>query len=182
MLLEKLEKFQLALLGFLLAGGLIIGVKNITNVVPTAGITVTGSAYQVVKSDSGRLEFQITAKQPTKALAYTLVKKQVPEVIAFLKSKGFVSFPRAYRSDNATVISCASGTGIRTITGLDAKVLWRESGINMSSSAELESLACHSDANISFMTYRIETFFYLIKVIRRKYKQIRTIPCRKIMF
>lgn len=89
MLLEKLEKFQLALLGFLLAGGLIIGVKNITNVVPTAGITVTGSAYQVVKSDSGRLEFQITAKQPTKALAYTLVKKQVPEVIAFLKSKGF---------------------------------------------------------------------------------------------
>lgn len=138
-----------------------------------------------VISEPGSFPESISHVEFFKELYMGRIDARMPEFIfrtSILKSKGFVSFPRAYRSDNATVISCASGTGIRTITGLDAKVLWRESGINMSSSAELESIACHSDANISFMTYRIETFFYLVKVIRRKYKQIRTIPCRKIMF
>ena len=84
------------------------------------------------------------------------IDARMPEFIfrtSILKSKGFVSFPRAYRSDNATVISCSSGTGIRTIAGHDAKVLWRESGINMSSSGALESIASHSDANISFFNW-----------------------------
>ena len=192
-----------------------------------------------VISEPGSFPESISHVEFFKELYMGRIDARMPEFIfrtSILKSKGFVSFPRAYRSDNATVISCASGTGIRTITGLDAKVLWRDSGINMSSSAELESLACHSDANISFfnwshkyfgkeyplsanvekrwivnllaslypdyslrelfwrllkyyrpvgggnMTYRIETFFYLVKVIRRKYKQIRKIPCRKIMF
>ena len=85
------------------------------------------------------------------------IDARMPEFIFrtrhFLKSGGFVNFIQAYRSDNATVISCASGTGIRTIAGHDAKVLWRESGINMSSSGALESIASHSDANISFFNW-----------------------------
>lgn len=85
---QQLEKFQLAILGLLLAIALVWGAKSITSSVPQDGISVTGSAYQIVKSDSGSLEFQITAKQPTKAAAYTLVQKQLPVVIAFLKSKG----------------------------------------------------------------------------------------------
>ena len=85
---QQLEKFQLAILGLLLAVALVWGAKSITSSVPKDGISVTGSAYEIVKSDSARLEFQITTKQPTKAAAYTLVQKQIPDVVAFLNSRG----------------------------------------------------------------------------------------------
>ena len=51
-------------------------------------ITVTGSAYQVVKSDSARLEFEITARKPNKQLAYNTVKSQLPVVMKYLEEKG----------------------------------------------------------------------------------------------
>lgn len=85
---EKLEKFQIAILGLLLACGIVFAAKSVTASVSKDGISVTGSAFEVVKSDSGRLEFEITAKQPTKIAGYNVVKKQLPEVMAFLKSKG----------------------------------------------------------------------------------------------
>ncbi len=50
----------------------------------------------------------------------------------FEQEGGFERFDHAIRSDNATVIKCAFAKGIRTID--DAKVLWRDSGINISSS------------------------------------------------
>ena len=51
-------------------------------------ITVTGSAYQVVKSDSARLEFEINARKPNKQLAFNTVKSQLPIVMKYLEDKG----------------------------------------------------------------------------------------------
>ena len=63
------------------------------------------------------------------------IDARMPEFIFrtrhFQKSGGFINFDLAYRSDNATVITAAKDRGIRTIP--NAKVLWRDSGINISS-------------------------------------------------
>lgn len=90
-------------------------------------------------------------------LLYTeRIDARMPEFIfrtQRLKDKGFVNFPRAFRSDNATVIQCASETGIRTISGNDSMIRWRDSGINMSSSKNHEATAGHSEANILFFNW-----------------------------
>lgn len=53
---EKFEKLQLVWLALILAFGLIIAVKSGTVTLSKDNISVTGSAYQVVKSDSARLD------------------------------------------------------------------------------------------------------------------------------
>ncbi len=55
----------------------------------------------------------------------------------FRQVGGFVEFDLAYRTDNATVMRCAQKRGIYTIP--DSKVLWRESGINVSSTKHVSS-------------------------------------------
>lgn len=87
-MLEKFEKLQLVWLAFILALGLIFAVKVGTNSVSKDSITVTGSAYQVVKSDSGRLEIELNARKPDKQSAYNAVKTQLPVVMKYLNDKG----------------------------------------------------------------------------------------------
>ena len=55
----------------------------------------------------------------------------------FIKEGGFENFQQAIRTDNATVIKCAFSKGIRTVEG--PHVLWRDSGINISSSVGSKS-------------------------------------------
>lgn len=85
---EKLEKFQLVLLSLILALGLIFAVKTGTGSLSNDKITVTGSAYKVVKSDSARLEFEITSRNANKQTAYNTVKSQLPIVKKYLEDKG----------------------------------------------------------------------------------------------
>lgn len=85
---ERLEKLQLVWLAVILSLGLILAVKAGTGAMSKDKITVTGSAYQVVKSDSARLEFEITARKPNKQLAYNTVKSQLPVVMKYLEEKG----------------------------------------------------------------------------------------------
>ena len=85
---EKLEKFQLVLLSLILAFGLIIAVKCGANTLSNNNIIVTGSAYKIVKSDSARMEFEISERNATKQSAYNAVKKQLPIVIKYLMDKG----------------------------------------------------------------------------------------------
>ena len=59
---EKLEKLQLIWLAIILSLGLVIAVNFGTGAMSKDKITVTGSAYQVVKSDSARLEFIINTR------------------------------------------------------------------------------------------------------------------------
>lgn len=85
---EKLEKFQLVLLSLILAFGLIIAVKCGANTLSNNNIIVTGSAYKIVKSDSARMEFEISGRNATKQSAYNAVKKQLPIVKKYLMDKG----------------------------------------------------------------------------------------------
>ena len=85
---EKLEKFQLVLLALILAFGVFFATKYATNSMSREGITVTGSAYEIVKSDSGKLYFDINVKAPTKSQAYQTMVKQLPTVKKYLADKG----------------------------------------------------------------------------------------------
>ena len=87
--MDKLEKFQVLLLSVILGCSLVFATKLITGAITKDVITVTGSYSQTVTSDSGLCEFDISTRQSTKALAYEVINKQKPEVIAFLKEKGF---------------------------------------------------------------------------------------------
>lgn len=53
----------------------------------------------------------------------------------FRRTGGFVNFDIAYRADNATVIRCAMRSGIHTLPA--GKVLWRDSGQNLSATMEV---------------------------------------------
>lgn len=86
---EKLEKFQIVLMAVILAIGAVCAVKTATSNIVKDNIAVTGSAYKIVQSDSGMLEFNITARQSNRPAAYALVQKQLPEVVNYLKEKGF---------------------------------------------------------------------------------------------
>ncbi len=85
---EKLEKFQLVSLALILAFGLFFATKYATNSLSREGISVTGSAYEIVKSDSGKLTFDINIQAKTKAEAYSIMKKQLPVVKNYLAEKG----------------------------------------------------------------------------------------------
>ncbi len=88
-MLEKVEKFQVLLLGLVLAIGGICATKIISSSISKDVITVTGSYSQNVVSDRGSYEFEVNARGTSRADAYATLKKQRPQVIAFLKSQGF---------------------------------------------------------------------------------------------
>ena len=88
-MLEKIEKLQIATLGLLVALSLIISTRIVTKNFNNNVISVTGSAYEIVKSDSANWTLTIKARANTKAQAYKNVKEQVPVVKKYLISKGF---------------------------------------------------------------------------------------------
>ncbi len=88
-MLERIEKLQIAILGLLLAFGLILAVKVGVSSVAKNSVTVTGSAYEIVKSDSGTLDVSLNVRRTTKPAAYADAKKQLPVIMNYLKSKGF---------------------------------------------------------------------------------------------
>ena len=55
----------------------------------------------------------------------------------FNETGRFIKFDLAYRSDNATVLVCAEEKGIFSIE--KAKVLWRDSGVNISSTYNIST-------------------------------------------
>lgn len=85
---EKLEKLQIVTLAVILAIGLVGSAKVLSGTFSNDQITVTGSASEIVKSDSGRLLVEVTARQPNKALAYAQIQKQMPVVMTYLEEKG----------------------------------------------------------------------------------------------
>ena len=87
-MMEKLKEFQLSILGLFLAIGIIGGAIIVTNNISKNAITVTGSAFKIVTSDSASWKFSIQARGLNKADAYKKVQKQLPEVKSYLKAKG----------------------------------------------------------------------------------------------
>lgn len=64
------------------------------------------------------------------------IDARMPEFVfrrRILENKGgFVRFDLAWRSDNATIINCGYPNGIKTVSDVDANVLWRYSDDNIS--------------------------------------------------
>lgn len=87
-MIEKLAKIQVAMLGLILGLCLIIGASVLSNNFKKNEITVTGSAYEIVKSDSASWKVQVSTKAPTSVEAYNKLTAQVPMVIEFLEQAG----------------------------------------------------------------------------------------------
>ncbi len=86
---EKIEKFQVLIVGLIIAIASVFVSSIIVSAISKNTITVTGSYSQNVTSDTGSFEFELKAYGATKALAYNLMNKQRPTVIKYLKEQGF---------------------------------------------------------------------------------------------
>lgn len=87
-MLKYLEKYQITLLAIILSLGIIITSKIISSSLARDGVSVTGSAYEIVRSDSGKINFNLVTQASNKAIAYQSMKKQLDEVKKYLLSKG----------------------------------------------------------------------------------------------
>ena len=89
---EKAARIQIILfaiiLGLSLIFALVFGAKILSNNFSKDEITVTGSASEIVTSDSGVWKFQVKVEAPTRGEAYSLLNSKKPIVLAFLKSRG----------------------------------------------------------------------------------------------
>ena len=65
-MLERIEKLQVLTVGLLVVLGILIGTKTLITAFSGNTISVTGSAYEIVKSDSGTLSFNINVKRSNK--------------------------------------------------------------------------------------------------------------------
>ena len=86
-MLERVEKLQVISLGLLIGLALVVSTKMVSSSISKNEITVTGSAYEIVKSDKGTLNFDISVKRPTKKEAYTAAQEQLKIVTKYLKDK-----------------------------------------------------------------------------------------------
>lgn len=89
---EKVARIQIIIfalvLGLSLIFGLVISSKVISKNFSKDEITVTGSASEVVTSDSGVWKFQIKTEGSSRSDAYRTLTAQKPVVLAFLKNNG----------------------------------------------------------------------------------------------
>ena len=84
-MLEKIEKLQLLTTGIIISLVILVAVKMISSSISQNVITTTGSAYEIVKSDSGTINFEITAKAQTKQLAHKIIQNNLAEVKKIFK-------------------------------------------------------------------------------------------------
>lgn len=87
MMIERIEKLQVISLGLLIAIGLMVSTKMVATTISKNVISVTGSAYEIVKSDSGTLNFDINVKRVSKQEAYSAVQEQIKIVQKYLADK-----------------------------------------------------------------------------------------------
>ncbi len=105
---NMLKDFQLLLLGLIIVVGMLLGAKIVTNNIGQSGIAVTGSAYEVVTSDSATLRLDLSTRNASKAAAYTALKNQIPLVKSYLLENGVkeseitVSAPTNYITNKYT--------------------------------------------------------------------------------
>lgn len=86
-MLERIEKLQALTVGTLVVLAILVCTKIISTSLSSNVISVTGSAYEIVKSDSGSLNFEIVAKRTTKQEAYSASQQQYKIVEKYLQDK-----------------------------------------------------------------------------------------------
>lgn len=94
MMLEKIERLQVISLGLLIGIALVISTQMVSSSISKNVISVTGSAYEIVKSDSGTLNFDIVVKKANKKEAYLAVQEQTKIVEKYLKDKNIKNIER----------------------------------------------------------------------------------------
>ncbi len=87
-LCEKLKEYQLTILAVILGVAMVISVAMITNAMTKKDIYMTGSAEQIVTSDSATWRITINTKQPTLGAAYKTLQAQLPVVKKYLIENG----------------------------------------------------------------------------------------------
>ena len=86
-MIERIEKLQVISLGILIGLALVVSTKMVSSTISKNEISVTGSAYEIVKSDKGTLNFDIEVKSPTRQEAYRVTQEQLKTVQQYLKDK-----------------------------------------------------------------------------------------------
>ena len=86
-MLERVEKLQVISLGILIGLALVVSTKMVSSTISKNEISVTGSAYEIVKSDKGTLDFYIEVKKTTRQDAYKTMQEQLKTVQQYLKNK-----------------------------------------------------------------------------------------------
>ena len=86
-MLEKVEKLQIISLGIIVGLALIISTKMVSSTISKNEISVTGSAYEIVKSDKGTLDFELEIKNPSRQMAYKVAQEQIKIINEYLKEK-----------------------------------------------------------------------------------------------
>ncbi|MBR1776167.1 SIMPL domain-containing protein [bacterium] len=86
-MLERIEKLQVISLGILIGLALVVSTKMVSSTIAKNEISVTGSAYEIVKSDKGTLDFEIEVKKPTRQEAYKTAQEQIKVVQQYLRDK-----------------------------------------------------------------------------------------------
>ena len=93
-MLERIEKLQVLTVGILAVLTVLVCAKMLSTTFSGNSISVTGSAYEIVKSDSGTLSFNVTVKRPTKQEAYTAIQSQIKTVEKYLQDKNITDIER----------------------------------------------------------------------------------------
>ena len=83
-MLERIEKLQVLTVGLIVVIAILIGSKVLVTAFSGNTISVTGSAYEIVKSDSGSLSFNINIKRINKNEAYNSLQTQLKTVEKYL--------------------------------------------------------------------------------------------------
>ena len=93
-MLERIEKLQVLTVGLLVVLGILISTKTLITSFSGNTISVTGSAYEIVKSDSGSLSFNINVKRANKNEAYNTLQAQIKTVEKYLTDKNITKIER----------------------------------------------------------------------------------------
>ena len=87
--MEKLEKFQLLISCAVISLGILLSSLIFAHKMPSGeNITVTGSASTTVKSDSGKLGFELQAREHNQKESFNKLRAFYPVVEKYLISKG----------------------------------------------------------------------------------------------
>ena len=85
---DKIKDFQVVLTGIIIALSLVVCAKIIASNVSNAGLAVTGTAFEIVTSDTAVWRIEITAANPVKTAAYNKLTADCPRVKEFLVKNG----------------------------------------------------------------------------------------------
>lgn len=109
---KKIEGYQVLIIGVFFSLSLIISTSIVSNTLSRSGIEVTGSAVEVVTSDSASWDLDVTTTAKNKKQAYDLLVKNKGVVLKYLKSKGFSDAEIQMQNTNSyPVFKKATDTG-----------------------------------------------------------------------